>query len=174
MRMAYWMPSSRSGSNSMVDTYAGGRPERSVARAGAAATRFRQDPGDAVVLCDESSPAVPISLFGAAWAGKPYIPLNYRLPDPDLCPPAARPAPEPVVFLTGDMLRATPIDELSRSVSGAATVVVDATGRRDVVEMLRSDGSVRVIEPLEAAVERCLELLRRGRSTGERVRPPAP
>ena len=58
-----------------------------------AAARFRATSGDKVVLCDESSPAVPISLFGAAWAGMPYVPLNYRLPDDDLCALAERSAP---------------------------------------------------------------------------------
>ncbi len=89
------------------------------ARAGAAATRFREDPGDAVVLCDESSPAVPISLFGAAWAGKPYIPLNYRLPDTDLCALAARSAPGIAV---ADAAGATRLDR----VDGLTTVVRDA------------------------------------------------
>jgi acyl-CoA synthetase (AMP-forming)/AMP-acid ligase II len=31
-------------------------------------------------VLDTSSPAVPIALFGAAMAGIPYVPLNYRLP----------------------------------------------------------------------------------------------
>ena len=62
-------------------------------RAAMAAAQFRATDGDTVVLCDESSPAVPISLFGAAWAGMPYAPLNYRLPDDDLCSLAQRSAP---------------------------------------------------------------------------------
>ena len=41
-------------------------------RAGEAAARFRAAPGDRVVLCDESSPAVPVALSGAAWAGMPW------------------------------------------------------------------------------------------------------
>lgn len=61
--------------------------------AGEAAARFRADPGAKVVLCDESSPAVPVALFGAAWAGMPYVPLNYRLPDDDLRALAERSAP---------------------------------------------------------------------------------
>src|ERR1043165_2829336 len=32
-----------------------------------------------VVLVDLNSPAVPIALFGAAIAGKPFAPVNYRL-----------------------------------------------------------------------------------------------
>src|ERR1700722_14732889 len=37
-----------------------------------------------VALLDESSEAAAIALFGAAIAGGPYVPLNYRLPDADL------------------------------------------------------------------------------------------
>jgi acyl-CoA synthetase (AMP-forming)/AMP-acid ligase II len=62
-------------------------------QAGEAAARFRADAGDKVILCDESSPAVPVALFGAAWAGMPYVPLNYRLPDDDLTSLAERSAP---------------------------------------------------------------------------------
>ena len=62
-------------------------------QAGEAAARFRAVPGERVVLCDESSPAVPVALFGAAWAGMPYVPLNYRLPDDDLRTLAERSAP---------------------------------------------------------------------------------
>lgn len=46
-----------------------------------------------VVLCDESSPAVPICLFGAATAGMPYVPLNYRLADAELVALAQRSVP---------------------------------------------------------------------------------
>jgi len=34
-----------------------------------------------VALAHETSPLVPAALFGAAWAGAAYAPLNYRLPD---------------------------------------------------------------------------------------------
>jgi len=37
-----------------------------------------------VALLDESSEAALIAVFGAALAGVPYCPLNYRLPDADL------------------------------------------------------------------------------------------
>src|SRR5260370_3587932 len=36
-----------------------------------------------VALLDESSEAAAVALFGAALAGVPYVPLNYRLADPD-------------------------------------------------------------------------------------------
>lgn len=35
-------------------------------------------------VLDETSPAVPIALFGAAWAGVPFVPLSYRLADAEV------------------------------------------------------------------------------------------
>lgn len=46
-----------------------------------------------VALLDESSEATPIALFGAALAGVPYVPLNYRLADEDLAALLNRIAP---------------------------------------------------------------------------------
>jgi long-chain acyl-CoA synthetase len=45
-----------------------------------AADRIRASDCRFVSVLDTSSPAVPIALFGAAMAGIPYVPLNYRLP----------------------------------------------------------------------------------------------
>ncbi len=70
-------------------------------RAHVAAGRFRAADGERVLLCDESSAAVPISLFGAAAAGMPYVPLNYRLPNEDLQALAQRNAPG--VAITDDV-----------------------------------------------------------------------
>lgn len=53
-------------------------------RAQGAADRYRSTGVESAMLCDESSPAIPIALFGSAWAGIPYVPLNYRLPADDL------------------------------------------------------------------------------------------
>lgn len=50
-----------------------------------------------VALLDESSEAAVIGLFGAALAGVPYCPLNYRLADPDLSALLGRIAPALVV-----------------------------------------------------------------------------
>ena len=44
-----------------------------------AADRIRASNCEFVSVLDTSSPAVPIALFGAAMAGVPYVPLNYRL-----------------------------------------------------------------------------------------------
>ena len=55
-----------------------------------------------VALLDESSEAAAIALFGAAIAGVPYVPLNYRLADADLAALLARIAPACVI---GDVER---------------------------------------------------------------------
>jgi len=49
-----------------------------------AATLIRESGASHVALLDESSEASAIALFGAALAGVPYVPLNYRLADEDL------------------------------------------------------------------------------------------
>lgn len=50
-----------------------------------------------VALLDESSEASAIALFGAAIAGIPYVPLNYRLADADLAALLKRIAPACVI-----------------------------------------------------------------------------
>jgi acyl-CoA synthetase (AMP-forming)/AMP-acid ligase II len=50
-----------------------------------------------VALLDESSEAAVIALFGAALAGVPYCPLNYRLADVDLAAQLTRIAPAMIV-----------------------------------------------------------------------------
>ncbi len=62
-------------------------------RARAAARRFAGLPGERVALIDVNSSAVPITLFGAAMAGKPFVPLNYRLTDDRLRALVRRTAP---------------------------------------------------------------------------------
>lgn len=56
-----------------------------------------------VALLDESSAASVIALFGAALAGVPYCPLNYRLADEDLAKQLERISP---ALLVGDDQRA--------------------------------------------------------------------
>ena len=50
------------------------------AAAGGAAALFRASGCGFVSVLGLSSPATPVALFGAAMAGVPYAPLNYRLP----------------------------------------------------------------------------------------------
>lgn len=48
------------------------------------ASKIRGCDVNSVGFVDISSPNLPISLFGAAWAGHPFVPLNYRLSDSEL------------------------------------------------------------------------------------------
>ena len=67
---------------------------------------IRQSEANYVALLDESSEAAVIAVFGAALAGVPYCPLNYRLPDADLAALLGRIAPALVI---GDEERITRI-----------------------------------------------------------------
>src|SRR5215471_2755549 len=58
-----------------------------------------------VSVLDTSSPAVPIALMGAAMAGVPYVPLNYRLTREQLDALLARIAP--VYLVLGETLHDT-------------------------------------------------------------------
>jgi acyl-CoA synthetase (AMP-forming)/AMP-acid ligase II len=53
--------------------------EQLFARAGGAAAYFEGAGIERVSMVDVSSIALPIALFGSAWAGKPFAPINYRL-----------------------------------------------------------------------------------------------
>jgi acyl-CoA synthetase (AMP-forming)/AMP-acid ligase II len=78
-------------------------------RAAQGAAKVFADSGcDHVALLDESSEAAPIALFGAAIAGIPYVPLNYRLADTDLAALLVRIAPACVI---GDVERITRLNE---------------------------------------------------------------
>jgi fatty-acyl-CoA synthase len=62
-----------------------------------AATWFAQREATNVGLIDMNSPAVPIALYGSSFIGRPFVPLNYRLPDEQLKALLARIAPATVV-----------------------------------------------------------------------------
>lgn len=47
--------------------------------AGAAAAQIKKSGCDYVAMLDVSSLATPVALFASAWAGVPYVPINYRL-----------------------------------------------------------------------------------------------
>lgn len=66
-----------------------------------AGTWLASQPGDNVILVDENSLAVPVGLFGAAIAGKPFVPVNYRLADDRLRAIVERAAPALLVAGAG-------------------------------------------------------------------------
>ena len=63
------------------------------ARATAAASWLSEFGGETVVFVGLNGPAMPIAVFAAGLLGKPFAPLNYRLPDVDLNKLLARTAP---------------------------------------------------------------------------------
>ncbi len=79
-------------------------------QAGRAATLFGQLGVDRVVYVAESSPALPIALFGAAWSGKPFVPVNYRLADDRLHAIIERQAPAVLICDNGSEHRFVGID----------------------------------------------------------------
>jgi acyl-CoA synthetase (AMP-forming)/AMP-acid ligase II len=91
-----------------------------------------------VGLLDESSEAATIALFGAAIAGVPYAPLNYRLADADLGALLKRIAP---ACLIGDVARVQKLDPGSGHVTLArADFVADAEKRGASAETDEHDG----------------------------------
>ena len=81
-------------------------------RARRAGTILASDPGANVVLIDENSLAVPLALFGAAIAGKPFVPVNYRLADDRLRAIVAQTVPATVIVGAGVADRIAGIDGL--------------------------------------------------------------
>jgi fatty-acyl-CoA synthase len=62
-------------------------------RAQAASRDLHRREAERLVAVDVNSDAVPIGLFAAAWAGVPYVPVNYRLADAQLSAILHRAAP---------------------------------------------------------------------------------
>jgi len=105
-----------------------------AARGAAAAIR---DSGCAyVALLDESSEAAAIALFGAAIAGVPYVPLNYRLADADLTALLKRIAP---ASLIGDVDRIQRLAPDQGHVSSTRAAFVGAAERRADTEISPDD-----------------------------------
>ena len=81
-------------------------------RARRAGTWLAGQPGERVVLIDENSLAVPVALFGAAIAGKPFVPVSYRLADDRLRSIVERSAPALVIAGDGVAGRLAGVDEI--------------------------------------------------------------
>ena len=84
-----------------------------------------------VALLDESSEAAAIALFGAAMAGVPYVPLNFRLADADLAALLERIEP---AYLIGDVERIRRLNPAARQVRSRAQFVVEAENSATSVE----------------------------------------
>ena len=88
-----------------------------------------------VVYAAESSPALPVGLFGAAWAGTPFVPVNYRLADDRLRAIVARQAPAMLIADAGTEHRFDAIDGVD------VVTVRQFLERCDLHEMVESSSS---------------------------------
>jgi len=68
--------------------------------AGAASAEISASGSEYMVMLDVSSLALPVALFASAWAGVPFVPLNYRLADEEL--EALLAQVEPAFVVAGD------------------------------------------------------------------------
>jgi len=106
-----------------------------------AAAIFKACGSEYVALLDESSEAAPIALFGAAIAGIPYVPLNYRLADEDLAALLKRIAP---ALIIGDDHRVSVLDPDSGHTCLARTAFVDQVSdtRFEVAVFSETDAAI--------------------------------
>lgn len=108
-----------------------------LAGARGAAARITESGCSHVALLDESSEAAVLALFGAALAGIPYCPLNYRLADPDLGALLQRIEPAVVI---GDEARATRLCAGNLAMSRSAFVEASLANFSDSVEAAEGEG----------------------------------
>lgn len=66
-------------------------------RSGALASLLAGESIEHLAMLDISSEALPVSLFGSAWAGVPFVPLNYRLQPNEIQALAERVTPAAIV-----------------------------------------------------------------------------
>lgn len=95
-----------------------------------------------VALLDESSEAAAIALFGAAIAGVPYVPLNYRLAEPDLAALLGRVAPALIIGDTARVERLSP--GVGHVVRTRADFVAEAEAQADGPELEETEETVAV------------------------------
>ncbi|MEE3329376.1 MAG: class I adenylate-forming enzyme family protein [Myxococcota bacterium] len=103
------------------------------ATAGAAARRVQESGAKHLAVLDVSSPVVPAALFASAWAGVPFVPLNYRLTDAELERLTSQIAP---ALLITDSERAPQLQGLDG---------IEVVAREDFLDQVKS------VESLEAS-----------------------
>src|SRR5439155_518432 len=112
-------------------------------RAGAALAACH---GERVAFVDVNSEALPIALFGAALANKPFVPINYRLTDEQLRDLVRRTAPATVVVGEGiadrlgalDGIELLPREELLELAADATGSLADLEGDAGGLPSLRA------------------------------------
>jgi acyl-CoA synthetase (AMP-forming)/AMP-acid ligase II len=125
-----------------------------AARARRAGTLFAERPGERIAVVDLNSEAIPIALFGAALAGKPFVPINYRLTDDQLRSIVARTAPALVIAGEG-------VAERLGSIDG-----IDLMARAELLDAVL-DASIEEADPYAGDPDGIAVLLYTSGTTGE-------
>ena len=107
-----------------------------------AAAIFAASGGRHAALLDETSPAVPIALFAAAWAGIPFVPLSYRLTDAEIDALLDRVTP---VQLVTDAERAGRIGQRAGVATLARDALLAAGGDPGAIGAFAEDGDAIAI-----------------------------
>jgi acyl-CoA synthetase (AMP-forming)/AMP-acid ligase II len=96
----------------------------------AAAANWVADQGDRVVYSDLSTPSLPVLLFGASWANRPFVPVNYRLAPDRLEALIATQAPAVLIgpHTVDDSLRNT---ITTHTTDAASASIAQVAGRDD-------------------------------------------
>jgi long-chain acyl-CoA synthetase len=96
--------------------------------AGASAAQLRSEGVEHLAMLDVSSLAFPIGVFASAWAGIPFVPLNYRLTGDELDALAVRVAPS-IVLTEPD--RVDHLSHLADTQAIARTTYLDSVRAAD-------------------------------------------
>jgi acyl-CoA synthetase (AMP-forming)/AMP-acid ligase II len=78
------------------------------------AGKLVEDGSTGLVYCGTNDASFPVALFGASYAGVPFIPLNYRLGDEQLAPLVQANAGAMIVAEDGKVAGAEPADTVDR------------------------------------------------------------
>ncbi len=100
--------------------------ERLYDLAARGATFLRARPGERLLYTDESSPALPVALFAASWAGQPFVPLSYRLADDRLQALVGGQAPAFLLHADSDADRTAGIEGVEQLSSGDFLRAIEA------------------------------------------------
>jgi len=92
--------------------------------AGRRAASLRGSGASRMAMLDVTSVATPLALFSSAWAGLPYVPLNYRLTDPEIEALLARVTP---AYLVTDAERHARLERLADVAASARHHFLDDT-----------------------------------------------
>lgn len=117
--------------------------------AGRLATWTRTNGFERIVWSDVAGPLLPVALFGSAWAGVPFVPVNYRLADDRLRALVAQQKPGVVLCEPGregrfaglDGITVLPTDTLRAVLAGVERAAEDWPDDERVALLLYTSGT---------------------------------